>query len=117
MVGSSREQDAGLVNQSRDQFHFHSLAQREFAHHHVHLVLHLQQFRQAADNLGEACPIDVVNGAIQLERFLRGQVPPERVFWPMSRLNCRFISFRRSQGIKPSTRAWPEVGFNNPRAF
>src|SRR5439155_3959290 len=38
-------------------------------------------------------------------------------FCPMSRLNCRFISLRRSQGTNPSTRASPEVGFSKPESI
>jgi hypothetical protein len=33
-----------LMNERSDQFHFHSLAQREFAHHHIHFVSNFQKF-------------------------------------------------------------------------
>ena len=38
-------------------------------------------------------------------------------FCPISRLNCLFISLRRSHGTKPSTRALPDVGFSKPESI
>ena len=38
-----------------------------------------EQLAQAADDFFETGAVDSVDGAIELERFLRGQVPPERV--------------------------------------
>src|SRR5947207_2645385 len=69
-----------LMDERRDQFHFHAFAQGKFAHHHVHSVSHFQKFCQPSDDLFEPAAVDSVDRAIELERFLRGQVPPERIF-------------------------------------
>ena len=74
------KEDARLMNQRGDQLHLHPLAQRQLAHHHIHFVLNLEKFGQSADNLRKTSAIDSVDRAVQLQRFLRGQVPPERIF-------------------------------------
>ncbi len=41
--------------------------------------MHFEELGQTADHFVEASAIDSVNGAIELERFLRRQIPPERI--------------------------------------
>ena len=53
---------------------------RELPHHHVHLVPDVEQLAQAADHLLKAGRLDAVDRSVELERFLRGQIPPERIF-------------------------------------
>ena len=65
--------------QRGDQFHFHPLTERELTHHNVHFVGDLEQLGQAAHNFVETIAIDSINRAVEFERFLRGQIPPERV--------------------------------------
>src|SRR5579885_2391628 len=70
----------GLVQQRRDEFHFHSLAQRQFADAHAEFVPHGQQLAQFGDGALETRFGDVVNFRVQFQRFPRGQVPPKLVF-------------------------------------
>jgi hypothetical protein len=105
------------VDERGDEFHLHPLAEAQLTHHRVELICAIEQLREPADDLREARPIDPVDCAIQLQRFARGQVPPQAFFWPISSANCRFISSRRSHGVKPSTLAEPEVGFSSPESI
>src|SRR5437879_8329289 len=73
------KQHTRLMNERSDQFHFHSLAQGEFAHHHIHLVSHLQKFRQSIHDFSKPVAVDSVDRAVKFKRFLCGQVPPQRI--------------------------------------
>src|SRR5260370_3316821 len=86
------KEDARLMNQRGDQLHLHPLAQRQLAHHHIHFVLNLEKFGQSADDLCKTPAIDSVDRAIQLQRFLRGQIPPERIFLSHNQTELTFHS-------------------------
>src|SRR5438552_7774088 len=73
------KQHTRLMNERSDQLHFHSLAQREFAHHHIHFVSHLQKFRQSIHDFSKPVAVDSVDRAVKFKRFLCGQVPPQRI--------------------------------------
>ena len=51
--GFVQKKDLRLVQQGGDQLHFHPLAQRQFANHHVEFVLDRQQFGHVRDRAFE----------------------------------------------------------------
>src|SRR6266545_2993072 len=104
------KQDTRLMNERSDQFHFHSLAQRKFAHHHVHFVSHLQKFRSSIHDFFESIAVDSVNRTIKFERFLRRQVPPQRILLSheQTKLALHFVApFPRNKAEHARvTRSW-----------
>jgi len=46
------------VDERGNSVHFHSLSERKFTHHHVHLVGNFQQLGQTADDFVETITID-----------------------------------------------------------
>ena len=74
------KQHLGLMQQRRDQLHFHAFAEGKFAHADVELVFDGEQFAHFGDGAFETVGGDAVNFCVQFERFARGQIPPQLVF-------------------------------------
>jgi hypothetical protein len=109
-----QEEHPRAVQQRGDQFHLHPFAQRELAHHHVQLVGHVQQFRQAADDPVELSPLDPVDRPVQFQRLRAGRSHQSAFFCPISSANCRFISSLRSQGVNPEHGRLPARRIQQP---
>ena len=78
--GLVEKQDAGLVEQGGDEFHFHAFAQTQLADGDVELVLDAEEFGQLGDGFFEAVLGDAVDFGVELEGFAGGEVPPELIF-------------------------------------
>src|SRR5205823_11493674 len=48
-------------------------------HHHLHIVPHLQKFLQSGHDFLKPLAVDTIKRAVQLERFLRREIPPKRI--------------------------------------
>ena len=74
-----QEENPGLVQQRGDQLHLHALAQRQFPHHDIQFVPHVEHLRQLVQRMLKHGAGDAVDPGIEREGFLGGQIPPELV--------------------------------------
>ena len=78
--GLVEEQHARAVQERGDEFHFHSFAEREFAHHDVEFGADFEKIDELVERGFELVGGDAVDGAKQGKRFDRGEVPPKLIF-------------------------------------
>jgi len=73
------EEDAGPVEQGRDQLHLHPLTERQLADHDVELRPHVEEVDELVERLLVLAAVEPVDVPQEQERLDRGQVPPELV--------------------------------------
>ncbi len=90
--GFVEEKDFWAVEQGGDELHFHAFSEGEFADHHVHFVGNFEEFREGGDGGLKVAALDLVNDAVEFERFARGEIPPEGIFLAHEKRELAFES-------------------------
>jgi hypothetical protein len=78
--GLIEEEHAGRVEEGGDELHLHAFAEGKLADHDIEMAADVEQGGELVDDAGVARFVDAVDGAIELEGFAGGEVPPEGVF-------------------------------------